>query len=187
MAQAKKLGEVYKFNRKPVGKATVYCNDGRCALDTDQEIMGIELTFKGNAEITPELPEGWIMQSNGNKIIMFTLQNIPIQKTELFSYAGSVEITNIIIANKDAKQVVCYIIKDTSKWYNQDSSFNIETANWNDIKNKTKKGSVKTTSYKLPDYGLPKVDKTKIKKTKRRTSTSSYTTGGGSSGGSGGY
>ena len=54
------------------------------------------------------------------------------------------------------------------------------------MKDKRKKGIVKTTSYNLPDYGLPKVDKTKIK-TKRRTSTSSYTTGGGSSGGSGGY
>jgi len=183
MAQAKKISEVYNFDRKPVGKATVFCGDGICSLNTDQEIMGIELIFKGKAKITPELPEGWIMQSNGNKIIMFTLQSIPIQKTELFSYAGSVEITNIIIANKDAKKVVCSIVKDLSKWHSQHSDFNIETATWDNMKDKIKKGSVKRTSYNLPDYGLPKLEKTKklIKKTNYSSTnkTSSGTTGGG--------
>tara|TARA_R110002167_G_scaffold840_2_gene3610 strand:+ start:8565 stop:9125 length:561 start_codon:yes stop_codon:yes gene_type:complete len=186
MAEAKKLNEVYNFNKKPVGEATVFCGDGICSLDTDQEIMGIELIFKGNAEITPELPKGWIMQSNANKMIMFTLQNVPIQKTQLFSYIGSVEITHIIIANKDAKKVVCNLTKIKPIWFAQSSALDIETNTWDDMKDKRKKGIVKTTSYNLPDYGLPKVDKTKIK-TKRRTSTSSYTTGGGSSGGSGGY
>ena len=38
MAEAKKLNEVYNFNKKPVGEATVFCGDGICSLDTDQEM-----------------------------------------------------------------------------------------------------------------------------------------------------
>ena len=195
MAEAKKLGEVYKFNKhkKNYGKATIVCDNGECILDSDIGIMGIELNFKGKAEITPTLPDDWILQGNNNKIIIFTLQNSPIQKTSLFTYTGSVEIRSVIISDKNANKLHCTITKYKPKWNQEQLGIDIDAQNWDDKKDSIKVGKVKKTTYNLPDYDLPKVDKKEIKKLKKqkRTQTSQRTyirttTSSGSSG-SGGY
>ena len=124
------------------------------------------------------------MQGNKSKMILFTLQALPIKNQKLFTYIGEVKINKIIVANKDAKRIFCEIRNVDASWTRQNWSMNIEADTWDNFKNKAKKGKISKTKYNLPDYDLPEVDKTKIKKTKRRTTT--YT-GGGSSGGSGGY
>ena len=90
MAKAIKTGKVYKFNRDRVGprKATIFCEQGECILDSEVDIMGVQIHFKGKAEITPQLPEGWIMQGNNNKILIFSLSGTPIYKQTLFTYKG---------------------------------------------------------------------------------------------------
>ena len=183
-----KLSEINEKNKVKIseGNANIICNDGSCSIDSNIGIMGIEINYTGKAEITPKLPEGWFLQGSNSKIIIFTLQQIPIEKTELFTYEGLVEIKSVIVADIEAKKVPTNIIKVKPKWENQDWSMNVEGVTWENFKDKSKKGIINKTKYNLPDYDLPKVDKTKIK-TKRRTTTSSYTTGGGSSGGSGGY
>ena len=183
-----KLSEINEKNKVKIseGNANIICNDGSCSIDSNIGIMGIEINYTGKAEITPQLPEGWFLQGSNSKIIIFTLQQIPIEKTELFTYKGLVQIKSVIVADIEAKKVPTNIIKVKPKWENQDWSMNVEGVTWENFKDKSKKGIINKTIYNLPDYDLPKVDKTKIK-TKRRTTTSSYTTGGGSSGGSGGY
>ena len=177
----------YKNKRiKKEEKAIILINDGVCSIEAEVDVLGIELKFTGNAEITPELPEGWVMQGNTKKILMIGLNGTPIKNQILFTYVGYMDIINVIVSNDKGEQLSEIIKRNNAQWGEQTFDFSIDTTIWKDHKDKKRFGKVKTTGYKLPDYGLPKLDKTKIK-TKRRTSTSSYTTGGGSSGGSGGY
>jgi hypothetical protein len=176
---------LYNKQALGTGKSTIICNDGSCSIESDVDILGIEIDFTGTALITPTLPNGWIMQGNKSKMLLIRLQGAAVQSLELFTYKGTFKIKKIIVGNKEGKQILCNIQNVSPTWTKQNWSMDIEADSWDNFKDKSKKGSVKTTSYKLPDYGLPKLNKTKIK-TKRRTSTSSYT-GGGSSGGSGGY
>ena len=180
MAIAKKISEVYDFSSKIAsGTATISCEKGECLISSDTDIMGIEMHFRGKANITPELPEGWYLRGNNSKIIIFTLQNVPIKNQLLFKYEGVIELKKVIVANKEAKQFKCIVKKDESQWLKQDWSMNVEADTWDNFKDITPNGKVKKTSYIIDD-NLPKVDKTKIKKTKRRKPTS---TSGGSSGG----
>jgi len=136
--------------------------------------MGIQLKFKGTAQITPELPEEWILQGNNNTIIMFTLGSNPIQNQTLFSYVGSVEIVGVIISNDKGERLSERITRNYSNWASQEFDFSVDTSSWEDYKDTKRVGKVKNTSYNLPDYNLPKVEKKKIK----RTQASSRSTGG---------
>ena len=194
MAKAIKTGKFYNFNKTNYadGLAKITCNDGLCAIDSNVEIMGIEIHFTGKVEITPDLPDNWIMQGNQNKLLIFTLQNAPLEKHSLFNYVGDIKINNIVIANKEGRKVQFLLTKNKPSWLFEVSHFDINTTKWEDIKDLSKKGEVKKTGYNLPDYDLPKVDKKQLKQIRRRatTTTPTYTTGGGStsgSGGSGGY
>ena len=156
-------------------KAIIIADNGICSLEADVGVMGIQLKFKGTAQITPELPEGWILQGNNNKIIMFTLQSNPIQNQTLFSYKGSIKITNMIISNDKGERLSERITRNYSNWGSQSFDFSVDTSSWEDYKDTKRVGKVKKTTYNLPDYDLPKVEKkTKIKRTK----ASSRSTGG---------
>ena len=175
MAIAKKISEVYDFSSKIAsGTATISCEEGECLISSNKEIMGIEINFRGKANITPELPEGWYLRGNNSKIIIFTLQNVPIKNQLLFKYEGVIELKKVIVANTEAKQFKCIIKKNKSKWLNQDWSMNVEGVTWENFKDKSKKGIINKTKYNLPDYDLPKAEPTKktIKTTQRRRSHS---------------
>ena len=170
------------------GYSKIICNGGECSIQSNVDILGIEIDFIGTADITPTLPDGWIMQGNKNKMLLIALQGLPVKNQKLFTYEGTFTIKKLIVANNEAKRIICNIEKVNPTWTEQNWSMDIEADNWDNFKSKVKKGKATTTKYNLPDYGLPKVKpikKTKIK-TRRRTTTSTYT-GGGSSGGSGGY
>jgi len=169
-----KLSEINEKNKVKIseGNANIICNDGSCSIDSNIGIMGIEINYTGKAEITPQLPEGWFLQGSNSKIIIFTLQQIPIEKTELFTYEGLVEIKSVIVADIEAKKVPTNIIKVKPKWENQDWSMNVEGVTWENFKDKSKKGIINKTIYNLPDYDLPKVDKiTKEKREKYKNFT----------------
>ena len=170
------------------GYSKIICNGGECSIQSNVDILGIEIDFIGTADITPTLPDGWIMQGNKNKMLLIALQGLPVKNQKLFTYEGTFTIKKVIVANNEAKRIICNIEKVNQTWTEQNWYMDIEADNWDNFKSKVKKGKATTTKYNLPDYGLPKVKpikKTKIK-TRRRTTTSTYT-GGGSSGGSGGY
>ena len=65
-----KISQLNKIKRISDGKATIICNDGECSVDCNVDIMGIQIHFKGKAEITPNLPKGWFMQGNKNTILI---------------------------------------------------------------------------------------------------------------------
>ena len=175
-----------KYNKTELatGKSSIICNNGSCSIESNVDILGIEIDFTGTADITPTLPEGWIMQGNKNKMLLIGLQGLTIKNLQLFTYEGTIKIKRVIVANKESKRILCNIQNVNPTWKNQYWDTSIEADTWDNFKSNVKKGKATKTKYNLPYYGLPKVDKTKIKKTKRRTSTS---TSGGSSGGSGGY
>ena len=155
-------------------KAFIMADNGVCSLQADIGVMGIQLQFIGEAEITPELPEGWILQGNNNTILMFTLGNNPIQNQTLFTYKGYIKIVKAIISNGKGEQLSERIKEVNSNWDSQSFDFSIDTSSWEDYKDTKRVGKVNRTTYNLPDYDLPKVEKKKIK----RTQASSRSTGG---------
>ena len=175
MKALNKKDTIRKYNPRLEEKAIIIADNGICSLEADVGVMGIQLEFRGTAEITPELPEGWILQGNNSRIIIFTLQANPIQNQTLFSYKGSVEIVGAIVSNDKGERLSERIKRNYSNWGSQSFDFSIDTSSWEDYKDTKRVGKVKKTTYNLPDYDLPKVDKkTKIKRTK----ASSRSTGG---------
>ena len=155
-------------------KAIIMADNGVCSLQADVGVMGIQLHFIGEAEITPELPEGWILQGNNNTILMFTLGANSIQNQELFTYKGYIKIVKAIISNDKGEQLSETIKEVNSNWSSQSFDFSIDATSWEDYKDTKRVGKVNRTTYNLPDYDLPKVEKKKIK----RTQASSRSTGG---------
>ena len=184
MAKAIKTGKVYKFNTSRVGprKATISCEQGECNLDSEVDIMGIQVHFKGKAEITPQLPEGWILQGNNNKMIMFALSGVAIKKQTLFTYKGKINISNLILSDKNANKVTCGRQISRDDWENQPNHLDSDATNWDEMEIKKSTDKIRKTIYNLPDYNLPEVDKKQIKKQQRRTRATT-TTGSGSMGG----
>ena len=76
-----------KFRKEQ--KAMILVDNGVCSLQADVDVMGIQFEFNGTAEITPQLPEGWILQGNAKRMIIITLQGNPIQNQALFNYKGN--------------------------------------------------------------------------------------------------
>ena len=192
MAKAiNKKDTIRKYNPRLEEKAIIMVDNGICSLEADVGVMGIQLKFKGNAEITPELPEGWILQGNNNTIIIFTLQNNPIQNQTLFSYVGSMEIVSAIVSNDKGERLSERIKRNYANWGSQSFDFSVDTSSWEDYKDTKRVGKVKRTTYNLPDYDLPKLDKKQIKKQQQRTERSqrtySRTTSSSGSSSSGGY
>ena len=155
-------------------KAIIMADNGVCSLQADVGVMGIQLHFIGEAEITPELPEGWILQGNNNTILMFTLGANSIQNQELFTYKGYIKIVKAIISNDKGEQLSETIKEVNSNWSSQSFDFSIDATSWEDYKDTKRVGKVNRTTYNLPDYNLPKIEKKKIK----RTQASSRSTGG---------
>ena len=187
MGKAIRTGKFYNSKQLQYanGFATIVCNDGDCSIDSDVEILGIEINFSGKAEITPTLPDNWIMQGNNKKIIIFTIFGTPITKHQLFTYIGQVDITKVILANKQGQKIASKVTNEKSDWVKETTTFLKSQTTWDEIKDRRKKGVAKKTKFNLPDYDLPKVDKKIIKKLKQeqiQSTTPTYTTGGGSSG-----
>ena len=165
--EAKKIKEIYDFNKHKAadGKVNIVYYDGICAIDSTVEIMGLEIDFQGKVEITPTLPEGWILKGNNSKILIFTLQNITIKKTQLFQYNGNLKITKIIAANPQGKRVIVDYKSEKVAWITQAWHLDKETQNWDSFEQKKYVGIVRSTKYNLPNYNLPKINKkTKIEK-----------------------
>jgi len=166
-----------RFNARELGtgKSTIICNNGSCSIESNVDIMGIEIDFIGIVSITPTLPDGWIMQGNKSKMLLFGLQGLVIKNQKLFTYEGTIKLKKVVVGNKEGKQIICNIQNVKPTWLHQNWRFDIDTSSWEDYKDTKRVGKVKKTIYNLPDYDLPKVEKkTKIKRTK----ASSRSTGG---------
>ena len=174
MKAINKKDAIIKRKRKKEETAIIMTDNGICSLKTNVDVMGIQLQFKGTSEITPELPDGWILQGNRNTIIMFTLQSLPIQNQTLFSYKGVVDITSSIISNDKGERLSDRLLINNPDWRLQGFTWRISKSNFEDLKDTKRVGKVNRTTYNLPDYDLPKVEKKKIK----RTQASSRSTGG---------
>ena len=143
---------IYNKTEPATGKSSIICNDGDCTIESNVDILGIEIDFTGTADITPTLPDGWIMQGNKNKMLLIGLQGSPIKNQKLFTYEGIINIKRVIVANKDAKQIKCNIKNVTPTWTNQHWDTSLEADQWDNFKSKVKKGRATTTKYNLPDY-----------------------------------
>ena len=152
-----KKDRIRKYKHKKEEKAIIIADNGIYSLEADVGVMGIQLEFKGKAEITPQLPEGWILQGNRNRIIIFTLQDTPIQNQTLFNYKGSIEIVGAIVSNDKGERLSEGLKRNYANWGSQSFDFSVDTSSWEDYKDTKRVGKVKKTIYNLPDYDLPKV------------------------------
>ena len=107
---------IKKYSPKLEEKAIITIDNGVCSLQADVDVMGIQIEFNGTAEITPQLPEGWILQGNAKRMIMITLQGNPIQNQALFNYKGNIEITKAIISNDKGERLSERITRNYSNW-----------------------------------------------------------------------
>ena len=140
------MREKPKYIPKIDEKASIIVTDGECYLDSESNIVGIEISFYGNAEITPQLPDGWIMQGNNRKMLIFRMSGSPIQKRLLFTYTGSVNITKSMIINDKAEKVSEKNKQDKSKWNEDNFQFDSDTTKWIARKNYNSNGKVKRQS-----------------------------------------
>ena len=154
---------------------TFTCDNGECYVDSASGVAGIEINFKGQAIITPQLPEEWVLQGNGNKIIIFTLEDRMLQNQLLFTYEGFIQIISVIACNSKAERYNETFRKSPIGWGSSNWSMDVEGDTWDNFKDNRRKGKVKKTSYNLPDYNLPEVKP--IKKTKKRVQRRSSTRG----------
>ena len=170
MALLKKISEVKKYEKRLADTGTVNINyeNGECSISSYVYIMGMEINFRGKATITPQLPQGWYLRGTQGKIIIFTMQNIPIQNTLLFTYEGTMTLIDAIVVNADLKKVKTHISQDKSDWGSQSWDLNSESGNWDKFKDIRPKGKVNQTSYIIDD-DLPEVEKTKITTKKFRS------------------
>jgi hypothetical protein len=176
MGLLKKISEVRKYDKRvAVGKAVIDYENGECSISSSVDVMGMEIHFRGKAIITPDLPQGWYLRGKEGKMIIFTLQNIPIKNSLLFKYEGTITITKAIVANTEGKKVKCSIKKDNSKWTEQGFKMDSESVSWDRFKDIRPNGKVNKTSYIIDD-DLPEVEQikeTKIRRTRRTTRRSS--------------
>lgn len=177
----------YKRKNRLNSIITLTCNDGECYIDTPIGVSGIQIEFEGRVQITPTLPDDFIMQGNSSKMLIFTLGGRTLTSSLIFTYIGNIKILNFIACNNKGERLNEVFKKNELSWDTLEFENEKQDEVWDKIKSKNKKGIVTQTKYNLPDYRLPKVEKTKIEKTRSRTTTSSYTTDDSSSGGSGGY
>ena len=154
---------------------TFTCDDGECYVESASGVAGIEINFKGQARITPQLPEGWVLQGNGSKLIIFNLENKMLENHILFTYEGLMQIISVIACNDKGERYNETFRKSPIGWGSSNWSMDVETNTWDNFKSKRRKGKVKITSYNLPDYNLPEVKP--IKKTKKRVKRRSGTGG----------
>ena len=163
-------------NKLATGYSTIICNNGSCSIESNVDILGIEIDFTGKASITPTLPEGWVMQGNKSKMLLIGLQGLAIKNQELFTYEGTIKLKKVVVANKEAKRIRCNIENVNPTWRNQHWDTSIEADTWDNFKSNVKKGKATGTKYILPDYDLPKAEPIKKTKTKikRRRSTGGY-------------
>ena len=176
MIKAISVNKKYKPKVRLDEVVTYTCDDGECYVESASGVAGIEINFKGQARITPQLPEGWILQGNGSKLIIFNLENKTLQNHLLFTYEGFMQITSVIACNSKAERYNETFRKSPIGWGSSNWSMDVETNTWNNFKDKRRKGKVRVTSYNLPDYNLPEVKPTKkTKKTvQRRSRTGGY-------------
>ena len=169
-----------KFGKKiGEGNADIICNNGICNISSDVEILGIELKFKGLAQITPTLPDGWILQGNKNKMLILSLNGTAMQNINLFTYKGKVKLTGATVANKEGKEIVSVIRKQEQRWEDQTwDGFDSTSQNWDAFTNNKIKGKVRVTSYNLPDYNLPKIKLSKKNEKRKKTAQTRNRTGG---------
>ena len=157
---------------------TFTCDDGECSVESASGVAGIEINFKGQARITPQLPEGWVLQGNGSKLIIFNLENKMLENHILFTYEGLMQIISVIACNDKGERYNETFRKSPIGWGSSNWSMDVEADTWDNFKDKRRKGKVRVTSYNLPDYNLPKVKPIKkTKKTKKRVQRRSSTRG----------
>ena len=72
---------------------------GECLIDYKQEVAGLEINFKGSAEIRKGTPNGWLFQVGKNKIIILAFQkNVPLNEL-LFTYEGKLKLISVRVVN----------------------------------------------------------------------------------------
>ena len=99
------MGKIEQLRAEPKpNTAKFWYGNGEIRLEVDGVVAGIEFTFKGKPTFNWSLPDGWTAAKGARKAIIYTLGTQPL--TEIIgSYKGYMKVTNVIVADWDAKKV----------------------------------------------------------------------------------
>ena len=81
------------------GGIMIRYGSGECSLIYKQEVAALEFRFAGKIEISPNLPNGWLIKANNNKMIIIALQKDVSLDELLFSYIGKLKIESVYLYN----------------------------------------------------------------------------------------
>lgn len=87
--------------------------DGEVYLESSQQILGLEIHYKCNGSLAFDLPEGWLYDSNDNKIIAVSLNKSTIENGKPFiGYSKKLEIGEATFVFDDlTKQTIRHTAK----------------------------------------------------------------------------
>ena len=185
--QVIKSADTYKKTSRLNHTITLTCNNGECYIDTPIGVSGIQINFQGKVDITPNLPNDFIMQGNTSKILIFTLGKNKLSSGLIFTYFGDIEVLEFIACDEKGQRLIEVFQNSEPSWSNLEFEHDKQDNLWNNIKNNRRNSIVNQTNYNLPDYGLPKVEKVQSKKTVQRTTQPRKTIASSSPRRSGGY
>ena len=83
--------------------AKLYISKGNCSLESNENIAGIEIRYKGAVKITKTCSDGCLLVAKNNGIIIVSLDGSSL--TDLFTYDGEFKITSIIVSDINAQPV----------------------------------------------------------------------------------
>ena len=99
----------------------LYYGNGNCSI-TGENIIGVEINFKGTVSIDDKTPNNYALMQKKNKIIIFPYGEVE-NLSNLFDYQGEFKIISLIVADRNAERVSVSIqrVLDYSEFINSNS------------------------------------------------------------------
>ena len=81
----------------------LYYGNGNCTIE-GTDIRGVEIHYRGMIEIEDKTPEGFVIVSQDNGMMIFSISS-KLTLNELFDYVGNLNITSVIAVNSNFEKV----------------------------------------------------------------------------------
>ena len=154
MAIARKIKDVFRVKSSVSASDSgcqILCHRGECTAESAFEFSGVQIRFRGKAQITSALPEGWILRASQGTILIVNLQKQSIKDAVLFTYKGFIKIQSVIVCSPTGALIKSSFEHNLPNWENLEFIFNKETTTfWEGLSDNRRNGFIKKSSVELP-------------------------------------
>ncbi len=91
------------MNKNKTYDGNLYIDKNKISIETDYKYQGLEIDYKGDFSITKLLPENYIISKANNKIVIVKLIKDDNNILDLFTYKGSILISQCLLVTEDLK------------------------------------------------------------------------------------